>query len=191
MKKLFYDNETTGIPLWGEQSGDPRQPHIVQLAAILVDMDTRETIKSVDVIVKPVDWVITPEMTAIHGISHEQAMDVGISEADALNMLLEIVAGQTRIGHNESFDARITRIAIKRYLGDEIADLWKAGQAECTARLSRSICALPKSKVPTLTEAYTHFFGRPFENAHTAMADALACRDVYFAVQDFNEKLAA
>lgn len=42
---LFYDTETTGLPL----SEHPDQPHIVQLAAILVDLDTRREIASMAV----------------------------------------------------------------------------------------------------------------------------------------------
>ena len=49
---LAYDTETTGLPLFKEPSEDPRQPHIVQLGALLVDLDTRKTIASMDVIVR-------------------------------------------------------------------------------------------------------------------------------------------
>lgn len=41
---LFYDCETQGIPLFKEPSEHPEQPHIVQVAACLVDVDTRKTL---------------------------------------------------------------------------------------------------------------------------------------------------
>jgi DNA polymerase-3 subunit epsilon len=200
--KIFYDTETTGLPLFNDPSDDPRQPHMVQLAAIMVDMDTRLTIQSMDVIIRPDGWVITPENTAIHGITHEHAMDIGVNESVGMAMLLDLVGHRTRIGHNETFDARIVRIALKRYINDQIADLWKAGLSECTAGMTTKICDLPPTpkmiaakrnhaKTPNLQEAYTHFFGKAFESAHSAMADVTACRDVYFAVQDYNAKLAA
>lgn len=193
---IFYDTETTGLPLFSEPSGDPRQPHMVQLAAIMVDLDTLNTLQTLDVIIKPTEWQITEEMTAIHGVSHEHAMDVGISEATATSMLLDMVGTRLRIGHNESFDARILRIATKRYFNDELADVWKAGLAECTAGLTTKICNLPPTpkmvaanrhhpKTPNMQEAYKHFFGKEFDNAHSAISDVLACRDVYFAVKGF------
>jgi DNA polymerase-3 subunit epsilon len=60
---IFYDTETTGLPLFKEPSEHPDQPHIVQLAGCLVDLDTRKTIASMDVIVKPDGWTIS------HGLS--------------------------------------------------------------------------------------------------------------------------
>lgn len=199
---LVYDTETTGLPLFKEPSEHPDQPHLVQLAASLVDLDTRATLSSIDVIVKPDGWIIPDEVATIHGITTEKAHDLGVPEDVAVDMLLSMWDGRMRIAHNESFDARILRIAIKRHIDprDTIhaippSDGWKAGRSECTALLTTPICQLPptakmraagfgKFKTPKLAEAYRHFFGRDFEGAHTAGADVAACIAVYFAVQD-------
>ena len=200
---LFYDTETTGLPLFSEPSEDPRQPHIVQLAACLVDLDTREVRASMDVIVRPDGWTIPDDVAAIHGITTEKATALGVGELVALNMLLDLWScASVRIGHNESFDARIVRIAIKRHVpasmaghADAIAGPWKNAPAECTQRLATPICAIPPTekmtaarrfhyKTPNLQEAYTHFFGAPFAGAHSAMSDARACMAVYFAMRD-------
>lgn len=199
---LFFDTETTGPPLWNDPSDDPRQPHIVQLAAALVDLDTRRTIASMDVIVKPDDWTIPDDVAAIHGITTEHALRVGIDESLAVDMLLGLWEGRTRIAHNESFDARIVRIALKRFGYDAASDLWKVGKAECTQALSTPILKLPPTeamkaarrfhhKSANLGEAYQHFTGKPLENAHTAMADVQACIAVYFAAQDHLAAVAA
>lgn len=202
---LFYDTETTGLPLFSEPSEHPDQPHIVQLAGLLVDLETRLTIASMDVIVRPDGWVIPDEVAAIHGITTEHAMDVGIPEEMAVEMLLELwgctqAARRLRIAHNEGFDARIVRIGCKRHI-DHRADLviapsddWKAGRAECTQLLSTPILKLPPTekmkaakrfhhKSANLSEAYLHFTGKPLENAHSAMADVQACAAVYFAIK--------
>jgi DNA polymerase-3 subunit epsilon len=198
---LFYDSETTGLPDFGAPSAAPHQPHIVQLAACLVDLDTRKTISSMNVIICPDGWTIPEEVTAVHGISTEYALAVGIPEPFAVGMFMELWKGRLRIAHNEQFDARILRIALKRFfdpldpdLAIPVSDEWKAGRAECTARLSTPICALPPTekmraakrfhhKTPNLGEAYRHFMGKDFENAHTAMADVQACLEVYFAIK--------
>ncbi|AVR89049.1 3'-5' exonuclease [Thauera aromatica] len=192
---LFYDTETTGLPDFKAPSEAPHQPHIVQLAALLVDPDSRQTIASMDVIVRPDGWTIPAEVAEVHGITTERAITVGVSESTALGLFLDLWhAADFRVGHNESFDARIVRIAQHRFECGEL-DVWKEGRAECTARLATSICAIPPTdrmraagrfhhKTPNLVEAYRHFTGRDLDNAHSAMADVQACRDVYFAIQD-------
>jgi hypothetical protein len=78
---LVFDTETTGLPLFEQPSDHPDQPHLVQLGALLVDLDTRRELASVDLIVRPDGWVIGEEVSKIHGITHELAMDVGVPEA--------------------------------------------------------------------------------------------------------------
>lgn len=188
---FFYDTETTGLPLWKEPSEAEGQPHIVQLAAKLVDSESRELIASMDVIIRPDGWTIPAEVIAVHGITNEHALAVGISEADALDHMFGLwQLAQTRIGHNESFDARIVRIASKRFAAPELIEDWKEGQAECTGKITRPILQMePKTrfgfKMPKLAEAYEYFTGKPLENAHNAMADVDACIAVYFAAQDY------
>lgn len=199
---LFYDTETNGLPLWGQPSEHPDQPHIVQLAALLVDMDTREVVDQMDVIVKPDGWVIPDDVANIHGITTERALDVGIPEDQAIEQFLAMWAHRLRIAHNESFDMRLVRIACKRFRDPKepdaapaFSDVWKAGRAACTQLIATPILKLPPtekmkaarrfhSKSANLAEAYQFFMGRPLENAHNALADVLGCKDVYFAALD-------
>lgn len=193
---LFYDTETTGLPDFKAPSEDPNQPHIVQLGAALVDTETKKVVQSLDLIIRPNGWVIPDEVTKVHGITTEYAQAVGVEEGEAVSLFMSLWNGRTRVGHNEQFDARILRIALKRYENEAGVDPedWKGGKAECTARLATPICALPPTdrmkevgrfhhKTPNLGEAYHHFFGRDMENAHSAMADVRACMDVYFAIK--------
>lgn len=182
---LFLDVETTGLPLWREPSSDPRQPHLVQVAALLVDPQTRQVMHELDHIVRPDGWEIPDDVVAIHGITAQRATDVGIPEEEALGALLGLHAlCEFRVAHNESFDARMVRIAIKRYIGDVFADQWKEAPAECTAKMTRPLVHLPRNKMPTLGEAYQALFGEELRNAHSALADVQACARVYFEIQD-------
>lgn len=205
---LFYDTETTGLPLFREPSEHPNQPHIVQLAACLVDLDTRNTISSMDVVIRPNGWIIPDDVAAVHGITTEHAEAVGIEEKTAIDMFMALWAGpgRLRIAHNEQFDARILRIGLKRFFDDPdhvlpISDTWKEGVADCTAKLATPICQIPptakmvkagfnKFKTANLGEAYRHFTGKELENAHSAMADVQGCMAVYFAIKDMERAVA-
>lgn len=196
---LFYDTETTGLPLFSEPSEDPRQPHIVQLGAALVDLDTFEQVASLDLIVRPDGWTVPDDVAAIHGITTEQAMAVGVPARIVFDLLLELwERSDVRIGHNESFDARMVRIALMRHRDNdpdaEINVRWKAGAAQCTQALSRPILKLPPTekmlatgrrhhKRANLGEAYQFFTGKPLEGAHNAMVDVQACIEVYRAIK--------
>lgn len=180
---IFYDTETTGLPAWKLPSGDPCQPHIVQIAALLVDLDTRQIVEELDVLVKPNGWTIPDDVVAIHGITTAHALEHGIAELEALDrfMALHELADE-RIAHVESFDMRIVRIALKRYRNDAIADTWKAQPAQCTAKLAKA--ALSMNKLPKLTEAHLQLAGTSMAGAHSAMADTRGCMTVFFACKD-------
>lgn len=197
MTILVFDFETSGLPLFSEPSGDPRQPHLVQVGAVLACEKTRKVEASLDLIVRPHGWEIPPETAEIHGITTEKALAFGVPEEAALTIFLDMWrAADYRVAHNESFDARIARIAIKRLLGlDDLADEWKAADGRCTANMATKIMKMPAtakmvasgrrhSKKPKLTEAYQHFTGKVLEDAHSAMADTLACMEVYWALLD-------
>lgn len=196
---LFYDTETTGLPLFKEPSEHPSQPHIVQIGACLADLDTRRVHSSLDVIIRPDGWTIPDDVAAIHGITTEMAMAVGVPAVEAIGLFIALWSrASCRIAHNETFDARLVRIALMRHFTpvDEgapvLADHWKTGAAKCTQRIATPIMKLPPTpkmvaarmpgpKSANLREAYQHFMGKPLEDAHSAMADARGCMEVFFA----------
>lgn len=193
MDILAFDTETTGFPLWKEPSESDSQPHIVEISALLYS-PSGDLIDEFNALVKPDGWAIPQEMTDIHGITQERAMDEGIPEADAVAGYLAIHArAGLRVGHNVSFDDRILRIAIKRFGAgatqeerDVLADLYKAGEAFCTCWKNKAVLAIPGPrghKLPTLAETHQHYFGGAPEVAHRARADAEACARIYFAMQ--------
>lgn len=187
---VFFDTETTGLPIWNEPSEGENQPHIVELAAKLVDLQSREIIGVLDTIIRPDGWIIPQEVTDIHGITTAHALAVGRAESEVIAEFLSLCRqANFRVAHNQSFDERILRIGIKRFLSEEVAEEWKAGEKQCTGLITKPIMQmLPKNKfgykMPKLSEAYEHFTGKPMQNAHRAMADVDACIEVYFAVLD-------
>lgn len=184
--KLFFDTETTGFPDFNAQARDPKQPHMVQLAAILMD-DNERPIEEHNVIIKPEGWNIPKEASDVHGITDEVAK-VGISEKLASEILLAMIRKSSLvIAHNLTFDKFIARIAMRRF--DLITDAddawWKGLPTFCTMRATTDICQLPGNRAgsfkwPKLQEAHKHAFGEEFEDAHDAMADVGACARIYF-----------
>jgi len=184
---IFYDCETCGLPIWKEPSYSYKQPHLVQLAAILCNADTRKVINTMDVIIEPNGWEIPQETIDVHGITNEMALKVGIPEQKALEQFLELCGDADRVAYNKTFDQRIIRIATKRYSTNEVIEKWAIkDNFHCAMMLAKPIVKCPaktkgKFKTPKLQEAYKHFFGEEFEGAHSAMADAEACMKVYWA----------
>lgn len=185
---LLYDAETSSMIDWRNPSGGEQQPHIVELYAALADAESGHIVDELHALVKPEGWTFHPEAVAVHGITEERATLEGQPEALVFTRFLQMHArAKERVGHNESFDARIMRIAHKRYRDDEAAEAFKAAPAFCTMRAMTDHCKLPGKrggyKFPTLSEAYQHFFGRPLEGAHGAKSDALAAGKLYFALK--------
>lgn len=189
-----YDTETTGLPLFRDPSDDPRQPHLVDICIMAYSADGA-LVDSFEAMVRPNGWVIPAEVTAIHGITNEMAMDLGIPESEALDgfMAIHDRAG-LRIAHNISFDDRIMRIALSRYRGKEAADAFKTTPGYCTCQNSKNLVQCPPTakmiaagfgrqfKVPTVAEALRHFTGEELVGGHRARPDTEACARVYFAI---------
>jgi len=157
---------------------------MVQLAAHLVDEETREIKQSMDVIIKPDGWMWDSDNEAFksHGITMERAMDEGIPEPEALAMFLAMWDQcDLRVAFNTTFDNRIIRIATKRYRDKPVIEAWKAGKYYCTMINAKKIIG---GKNPKLGVAYQHFIGKELEGAHNAIVDTNACLELYFAIQD-------
>lgn len=194
MSALVFDTETNGLPLYNQRSHDPAQPHLVQIALLLLDDDGTE-LQSAVKIIRPDGWVISPEMTAIHGISQERAMDEGVPEKQAAIMFISAQAqAHIRVAHNASFDTRIMRIAMTRAgIARDFIELVEARPHYCTCNGAKPIVNLPPSpkmlaagmkfsKSPKLSECYFYFFGEELIGSHDALVDARACARVYRAL---------
>jgi len=184
-----YDTETTGLPDWKNPSDSHHQPHLVQLAAILADEDTGKVISTLDLIIQPDGWDIPQEVADIHGITNEIANEVGVNEMMAVALFLQMVGSAKRLAHNRTFDQRIIRIATKRYFPENVQEKWAEKENhDCTMIMAKPIMQMePKGrygyKSPKLSEAYQHFMGKELQDAHSAIADARACLDIYFAMK--------
>lgn len=191
MKTLVYDCETTGLPVFSAPSEDPRQPYITQLSAILVD-DAGAELGVLDSLVKPEGWIIGAEASQLTGITQEQLEAEGRPITEVLEEFwaLYTQADAGVLAFNESFDARMVRIMLKRLGWGTRITMWEGRKAACAMARSTAHCNLPptakmkaagfnKPKNPKLAEAYKILTGLEMDGAHNALFDVRATITVH------------
>ncbi|MBT01615.1 DNA polymerase III subunit epsilon [bacterium] len=184
MSYLFFDTETTGFPVKGAPWSDERQPHLVQIAAILYDKDFNE-VANVSEIIYPEavisgheqSWIIPESAAKIHRITQARAVEYGKNIHKVLNKFNEmLLSSKMLIAHNIDFDLKILKIAYTRIGSDLILpeDLF------CTMKSTTDICKIPNKrgwggyKWPNLSELHTFLFNESFDGAHDALVDVKA-----------------
>ena len=187
-KFLAFDTETTGLPEWKKPSGDDCQPHLVQIAAKLVQEDGT-IVDTYNAIIRPDGWDIPKETVDIHGIDQVRAIHEGLPEPEVLRSILDMAAqADYRMAYNHTFDARIVRIATKRYCAGNIQDDWHAMPFKDPMLIAKPIMRLPPRRKygyrnPSLSACYEYFCNEPFPEAHTAEGDVDAMLRIYFAMK--------
>lgn len=178
---LFLDTETTGILNFRAGPEASGQPRVVQLGAILAD-GRGARLAHLDLIIRPDGWTVPGDAARVHGITTERAAACGVPIALALDVLDSLALLARRVvAHNADFDRGV--LAVERHRRGTPDPL---GGAEwfCTMHACTSVCQIPGGrrgfKWPTLGEAHHHFFGKGFDNAHSALADVEACMRIYF-----------
>lgn len=177
---LILDTETTGIPprsaKWDEDFAD--YPHVVQLAWM-------HGCKVESHIIRPDDWTIPDEATAVHGITTEYAREHGEPFALVVDMLIADCHEAGLIcGHNIHFDTSIIKANIVRELGWEYYDangvenaLYKGKRLDtmrATMKWVDARTATGRLKFPNLSELYDKCFPGNTFPAHDALEDCKA-----------------
>ncbi len=183
---LFFDTETTGLPLNynAPTSNTSNWPRMVQLSWI-VTSEKGEIIKKRNYIIRPEGFSIPQSASNLHGITTERALRVGISISTVLNeFIVDLKKSLMVIGHNVDFDKKIVGAEMLR-LGR--VDIISTKKSYCTMNNSVNFCKLPgyhgEYKYPKLQELYRKLFGQSFSNAHDASADTEATMKCYFELK--------
>lgn len=187
---LAYDTETTGLIQYKLPSDDPSQPRITQIAADLFNVHTKETVASINFLIKPEGWVIPENVALMTGITTEKCEKYGFPIGDVLPAFMGMVnKASHRIAHNDPFDARMIRIEMMMCgIWDDLAlEAWKSKESFCTQSNSTKIVndarpAGDKKKTASMAEAYEYFTDKILTGAHNAKVDMEACKTVYFGI---------
>lgn len=189
--KLFFDTETTGVPknYRAPMTDLENWPRLVQLGYIVYDvLDGGEWVEyaAFEHIIIPEGFTISEEVSKIHGITHQQAVEYGVPLLWALYEFAGWVAiCDTIIGHNLSYDFNIIGAELIRCSLDNPL----VGKAQYDTMLkSVNFCKLPGKRMgeykwPKLQELYFKLFNEPLAQTHTALDDIRQTAKCYFELQ--------
>ncbi|AIB11814.1 hypothetical protein ABAZ39_07345 [Azospirillum argentinense] len=189
---LFFDTETTGLVDFRADPTADHQPHLVQFAALLTEMDGTER-ASVNLLVRPAGWEIPDAAAAVHGITTEVAERGGVPLRSVLSVFWGMLQrAEIVIGHNVPFDLAVMDAA--RHRAQVPVDVYSV-PSFCTMRtatpLAKVLHANPRHdrdwKWPKLEECFRVFFNEPLDGAHDALVDVRACARLYFHLQTIKE----
>ena len=190
MPKLIFDLETTGLP---DRKGwdvmyDPitetdryNSARLVQLGYIILDDDGKE-IKKYEVIIKPTDYQITNEK--FHGISHNQALEIGKDLSEVLTEFNNDLKGCSRlISHNIDFDFPVLLAECVRCKNNQLITDLNSIDRYCTMKEGQNLFSL--RKWPKLVNLFSLLYpGRSWEQSHTALDDAECCKLCYLKMTE-------
>lgn len=180
---VVFDTESTGLPprsrpihdmdAWG-------RCRIVQMAWA-VYAHTGELLAAKCFTVRPDGFVVPASATAIHGISHVEAVQSGVPIGDALRAFTSDLSRwrvDTLVAHNIAFDHPLVA-----------SEMFRAGLPMHTFENFNIMCRYctmmtgtkPGGKWPRLGELYFEFFQKPMIGGHKADQDVDACAQIYFA----------
>jgi DNA polymerase III epsilon subunit-like protein len=185
---LFFDTETADLPRrWDAPYTDTRNwPRVVQIAWIGGGSAEEASEPQVHLI-KPEGFEISPGAYEQHGISTAYATQHGEPLRPVLERFVEDVgAAHALVAHNIDFDTNVVGAELVRA---GIDNPLPGKQRRCTMKESADYCKLPGRygyKWPSLTELHEILFGGPFEGAHDAAADCLACMNCFFELKKRN-----
>jgi DNA polymerase III epsilon subunit-like protein len=182
---LFFDTETTGLPLnWKAPLDDlDNWPRMVQIAWLLYDYKGN-LIKNNNYIIRPEGFTIPEEAAKVHGISTSKALKKGKDLRAVLQEFNELIAqADCLVAHNMSFDEKIVGAEFLRKEMDNIIDFKKK---ICTMQCSADICMINGPygyKWPKLSELYYQLFGKDFKEAHNALNDINATAECFWEMK--------
>ena len=188
---LFFDTETTGFLNKDLPLTHSNQPHIIQIAAILDD-EQREIRASINLIINAGCGAVPEGAYKVHGINQATYEKFGVSYMVALATFHELCyKADILVGHNISYDLSMLKIAYNRVdKGTKFSSGVQNKTQFCTMLNTVDVVKISKPrggagyKWPKLDEAYRVLVNAEgFENAHDAMADVMACREVFYSLK--------
>jgi hypothetical protein len=114
MSILVFKTDTTGLVKFDRPLGDPSQPRMVKLGAILFDAK-REEAATMCALIRPEGWTSSDGARAKHDVSPRRAELYGVRARAALGVFMDLVrsAGEI-VAYSEEFASRVIDIELDR-----------------------------------------------------------------------------
>lgn len=181
MLLLFMDVETTGLFDYSKPADAPGQPRIAEICGIMTDA-SGEPVEQLNVLIRPDGWTMSPEITAINGLTTEICAERGVPIREPLEWMAgRMVMAQKILAFGVNFDLKCLRGEFRRAGMDDLYPLGEARKVDIQ-QMARKVTALPKNKTPKLIEAVDIILREKLEGAHGALEDTTAAMRIYFAL---------
>ncbi|PID33429.1 exodeoxyribonuclease I, partial [Candidatus Saccharibacteria bacterium] len=193
---FFYDLETSGL--------SAREDRIMQFAGQRTDLELNKVGEPINIMVKLNDDTLpAPEALLITGITPQQTVEEGYSEAEFAKMAVEefFTPDTIAIGYNSvRFDDEFMRHLLWRNFYDPYEWVWKDGRSRWdildVVRLTRALRpegikwpvddeGQPTNKLELITKVN----GISHDNAHDALSDVEALIDVARLIRQHQPQL--
>jgi exodeoxyribonuclease-1 len=193
---FFYDLETSGI--------NPREQRIMQFAGQRTDMNLKSIGEPFDIIVQLTpDILPEPEAVLLTGITPQQTLSEGVTEAEFLKIFESEIATPDTIfiGYNSvRFDDEFMRYTRYRNFYDPYDWQWRDGRSRWdlldVIRMTRALRPddiewpfTEDGKPTNRLELITKLNGLDHEHAHDALNDVMATIAVAKLIRDKQPKL--
>jgi DNA polymerase III epsilon subunit-like protein len=181
--EFVFDTETTGLPLKrGYAFDSPKNLASYENARLVsiswIVSQRHSPVKQAYYIIRPDGFEVSPESTAIHGISHAQAEKEGVPIHIVLEEMKLALQGCTSlVAHNIAFDVHILQSEAYRYGDMELYGMIQNMSHICTMLKGKEVMAV--KRYPKLEALYKHLYGEEITHAHNAQYDTLHCYKCY------------
>jgi DNA polymerase III epsilon subunit-like protein len=176
---IIIDTETNGLMDYKRDADAPGQPRVAQFAARVVD-PRGMLITTYDQYVKRDGWSMSPDTTAVNGITDEMLDREGLPIQPALHFYLDhIELGYAVVAYGAQFDCKMMRAEARIAKIDDRFDITKNVCIMRTCRtfaksIGREIIKAGGSQKgwPKLTDLCNFLDVEPVGKAHGAVDDA-------------------
>jgi DNA polymerase III epsilon subunit-like protein len=191
MTTLFFDTETTGLPIDRKVPALQNEINWPQLVSLSWSVwKDKELVKKESHIIRPQGWHIPESVIAIHGITNEIAHTNGSPLAEVLEYIKkDIVDSDVIVAHNMEFDKNVLFHAYAWHLKKDPRKFWKAKEF-CSQTMAKGELKLPWAyarpsdpyKMPGLDELFVATFNEPAPlKAHSSDRDVEVLEKIYWA----------